>query len=579
MSKSDTINAQGGQKLGITEWLWDMGIITLLGLATIVINYKMIKDGLNGMPDIRWHITWLQHFSQELAEGIWYPRWLAGTNFGYGSPTFVFYPPLPYYLGSILKFLGLDTHQALVSVFSLSLFGCGFNFYIYGRRKWGKFATLVGSLVFMSAPFLGYNIYFAARFAEVFALLWVPLGLWLTDKALQYPRWRIPLAVFFACFALSHVPSLLLGFIFWLPYTFFALFKKPWQAVVTTIGAAFAGFGMVSLYLLPALKEKSLVNTEAMKSVLGGFRANVLGTPLTLNKVFLVRIQSMIWVELAIIAVLLMICFWFHRRSQDKLRETWSWLAFAGAIALMMSKVALPLWQASPTLQMVQFPWRMMGLFSFALAGVASLAVNGILKHHLIIKILFSCLFLGILFWNFQYTYKLSRGIPTINNPGKGKVANLEHITIALNEPYEDKLIDVRPYRPLINQGYAAPDPIIDQPPVVVIDGEAEIKMEHWDSYHRQFQVKVEKPAKIRMRTYYYPAWHLYVDNKPFPISIPANGTMEFELKDYGSHTVKLDYGWTDAFKLGIILSLGSVVAVVTFALNYPWLQRLSLID
>ena len=54
---------------------------------------------------------------------------------------------------------------------------------------------------------------------------------------------------------------------------------------------------------------------------------------------------------------------------------------------------------------------------------------------------------------------------------------------------------------------------------------------------------------------------------------------MEFELKDYGSHTVKLDYGWTDAFKLGIILSLGSVVAVVTFALNYPWLQRLSLID
>ncbi|MDJ0636402.1 MAG: hypothetical protein QNJ34_24710 [Xenococcaceae cyanobacterium MO_188.B29] len=78
-------------------------IVILLVLATIIINSRMIRDGLNGMTDMRWHITWLQHFSKQLAEGILYPRWLAGTNYGYGSPTFVFYPPLVYYLGSLIN--------------------------------------------------------------------------------------------------------------------------------------------------------------------------------------------------------------------------------------------------------------------------------------------------------------------------------------------------------------------------------------------------------------------------------------------------------------------------------------------
>jgi hypothetical protein len=34
-------------------------------------------------------LTWLRHFYAQRGEGIWYPRWIAGTNSGYRSPTFV----------------------------------------------------------------------------------------------------------------------------------------------------------------------------------------------------------------------------------------------------------------------------------------------------------------------------------------------------------------------------------------------------------------------------------------------------------------------------------------------------------
>ncbi len=549
----------------------EVGIVCFLILATIVINSRMIRDGLNGMPDIRWHITWLQHFSQQLSEGIWYPRWLAGTNFGYGSPTFVFYPPLAYYVGSGFKALGLDTQQALIGLFSIALFFCGFNFYLYGRQRWGKLPAVVGSLAFMTAPFLGHNIYFAARLAEIFALLWVPLGLWLTDQALEYPRWRIVLAVFFAIFAISHVPSLLLCFIFWLPYTFVQLWRKPWKSVVTTIAAAFLGFGIVSLYLLPAIREQVFVNTTGLKSVLGGFPANLAGTPLTLNRVFTTRIQNIFFSEVLAAFVFAAISSLWHHKQPAKVKETWCWLAFLGAIAILMSYISLPIWRASTTLQMVQFPWRMMGLFSFGLAALCSLAVEGILKQRLPIKIIFSCAIAGILFWNFHYCYKLSRSIPTIDNPGRGKVANLEHLTIAFNEPYADKLIDVRPYRPLINGGHAAPDPIMGQPRVSVLSGEAEVKIDDWGSYKRKMQLDVATASKFRFRTYFYPAWHLYVNQENTPIEIGNDGTMQVELEP-GSYQVELRYQWTQSFTIGIILSGISLLILVLLIFNHSWL-------
>jgi uncharacterized membrane protein len=110
--------------------------IFLLALTTIILNQRMIRDGIIfESNDIKYHISWLQYFSQQLSEGIFYPRWLASQNYGYGSPDFVFYPPLVYYVGSLLKFIGLNAEQAIISLFSLAIFLAGFNFYICGRDR------------------------------------------------------------------------------------------------------------------------------------------------------------------------------------------------------------------------------------------------------------------------------------------------------------------------------------------------------------------------------------------------------------------------------------------------------------
>jgi uncharacterized membrane protein len=228
-------------------YLFDAGIVLLLALATLFINWKMIRDGYNGLGDLLWHITWVQHFYKQLVEGIWYPRWLAGTNFGYGSPTFVFYPPFVYYLGAVFRVIGLNIEQTITGLFSLALFGSGICFYIYGLNKWGrtssgKIASSIGALCYMTVPAIANVIYFGGL-AALFAMPFIPIGLYLTDQALFRPKWRVALAIFWAIMALTHVPSLLIYTIAWIFYTLFFLLKRSWQSVIATILSTGIGLG------------------------------------------------------------------------------------------------------------------------------------------------------------------------------------------------------------------------------------------------------------------------------------------------------------------------------------------------
>ncbi len=554
------------RKFPIPSYLFEVGLVILLALATVAINWKMLRDGLNGMADLRCHLTWLQHFSKQIAEGIWYPRWLAGTNFGYGSPTFVFYPPLAYYMGTFFKWAGLDTEKSVIALFTLALFCSGITFYIYGRKRWGAIASFLGALAYMTAPYLARDIYFRGGLSSVFVQAWIPLVWGLTYQALLRPKWRIALAFSWTLIGLTHVPSLLLCMIVWLPHTLFFLLNRSGKAVAATLFCAGTGLGVASFYLLPAVLEQSFVSTKVMKDVYGGYKANLFWSPLPFADYILKVTRDMqeifLHQSLAIL-ILATVVFLCCRKNVALIQETWRWLALAIALAFLMSYWSVPIWQASRTLQMVQFPWRLLQLFSFAGAALCAVVVSGTLKKHQKIRLLLVLIILAIIGLNFRYSYQLSRSLPTLHNPGRGIIENLETLKTILSDPYTDKLIDVEEYRPLLKNGNPAV-PVIGQPRVSVLSGQAETQINHWGSYNRRFTVKAEKASTVRIRTYYYPAWHLQVNQKPHPISMSSDGTMELKLEQ-GIYMVELDYQWTQAFILGVVLSVLSLVTLSLF--------------
>ena len=550
----------------------DILAILIIGIVAIFVNLKMLRYGvIFQASDIEIHLTWLQHFSKQIYEGIWYPRWLAGTNYGYGSPTFTFYPPLVYYIGSVLKF-GLSAERVLVFLFLISVWLAGTFFYIYGREKWGKIPALLGALVYVTVPYLSINLYVRGALPETWSFVWLPLGLLITEKAILHPRWRVLLAIILAILALTHVPSLLIFTIFWLPYTCSFLRHYYWRNVGSTIISGLMGLGIVSFYLLPALGEKSLVNIESMRSVSGGYYTNLIGNPsfIANNDFSRPLIQNAFLYQLAIGIVLAAIAYWCDRKNQASLKQIYGWLGFILILAFLMVSPSAFIWASSKTLQMVQFPWRLLVLMSLGVAALCSIAANRIAFKKNWLIILLSMAIASIIIFNLGVNYKISllrAGFYQVKDASNQSAASnrtqiFQRVKTIINHPYADNIKDAIEYIPLLNNGQVAPAPIIGQPPISVSNGTAEIHINRWKSYKRLFNVTAASLSTIKIRTYYYPAWHLYANKKPHPIEIADDGTIQLKLAP-GSYTIELRYQWTRYFTVGVVLSILSIVALV----------------
>ncbi|MGB3693918.1 MAG: 6-pyruvoyl-tetrahydropterin synthase-related protein [Spirulinaceae cyanobacterium] len=558
ISKLSTLFQQHStRKTYLIEFILILGLI----LATILINLRMIRYGISGLGDFRWHITWIQHFSTQLREGIWYPRWLAGTNYGYGSPTFVFYPPLIYYLGSGLKLLGLNIDQTLAILFSTALFLSGLTFYIFARHKWGQIPAFIAALCYMTCPGI-ISLINGGTLAFLFSAPLIPLGFYLTNKAIHEPKWRIPLSLSWSVLALTHVPSLLLYTIAWFVYLGFLIRKNNWQSIILTTLTTGVGFGLVSLYLLPATLEKSGVNVEYMKSSRGTFQEKMLDVSQMLSG----GLSDIIFKQLLAVAAFAIICFFISSRNREIAKQAGLWLIYVLIVLFFISEWSWPVWSLSETLQQVQSSWRLGFLFYFGQAALCGLAVKGILNLRLRYRIFPLVLILTIIFANFHFGYKMTRKFPAINSPGGGEIPLGEWIETALYDPYSEKLVDVPEYVPLLENGNHAPYPKIDQPKVSLVEGRGDFQISKWASYQRLIQVNAEEKSLLKVRTYYYPGWHLYVNDQPEDIEVLPDGTMGINIEP-GSSLIKLKYQQTPVFQLGILFSILSVFAFIGFSL------------
>ena len=78
-------------------------IVFILALVSAVITLPIfVSENLFMAQDILFHYTWAEQFHSAFIDKVLYPRWV-DTPFGYGSPVFIFYAPLGFYLVSIIK--------------------------------------------------------------------------------------------------------------------------------------------------------------------------------------------------------------------------------------------------------------------------------------------------------------------------------------------------------------------------------------------------------------------------------------------------------------------------------------------
>lgn len=211
-------------------------------------------------------------FDRCIRAGIFFPRWLPDTYFGYGSPLFNFYGPLPYYLTEFFILAGVSVASSFKAVMILALIVSGLGMYLLCRDFAGHQVSFIAGLAFMLAPYHMVDMVVRHAFGEHISFAFLPLAAWGLSGMVRGNR-PLRLLVGALCFSaliLTHnITAMLamgvLGF-WWL-----LLALRVRKAKLILWGAALICFALLiaAFFWVPVMIEKDL--TWADQSLTSGY--------------------------------------------------------------------------------------------------------------------------------------------------------------------------------------------------------------------------------------------------------------------------------------------------------------------
>ena len=85
-------------------------------------------------------------------------RWVPDMGYGYGYPLFNFYPPLPYYVGQVFRWMGFPFTTTVNLTFALQFFLSGAAMFVLASSLWGPWGGLLSSVFYIWAPYHAVDI-------------------------------------------------------------------------------------------------------------------------------------------------------------------------------------------------------------------------------------------------------------------------------------------------------------------------------------------------------------------------------------------------------------------------------------
>jgi hypothetical protein len=323
--------------------------------------------------DFGFHFASWIDAEHSMSAGLLYPHWANSANFGAGEPKFVFYPPITWMAGAVLGML-LPWSFVRLALFILLLAATGMANRALARETLADGpATLAGC----AAIFLGYalfSVYKRCDFAELAGGFWIPLLLLFALRRRNptgnfrqraFDGSAAPLALIVAGIWLSNGPvGIMASYLLAAVALVSALLEKSLAPVARAAVSTFAGMGLASLYLIPAVWERNWASIIQYALIPRIYQVET-------NWLFarhadpnLASHDAMLHLVSTVAAVMLAIAFgggavaWIRGVVPGE-RKWWLPLALIPpAVLFLLFPVSQPVWNVLPELRLLQFPWR-----------------------------------------------------------------------------------------------------------------------------------------------------------------------------------------------------------------------------
>jgi hypothetical protein len=564
-------------------------------------------------------VFFLTEFDAALRDGVCYPGWATDQALGYGYPTFVFYPPLAYYVAELFHLAGAGQVTAVKWVWALATIGAGLAMYAYGRRTLGRQRGLLAAVVYVYVPYHLADIYVRADLAEYSVFVWLPLTLLAFHRLVEQPTARrLALAgLTYGGLWLTHNVTGLVFTPLLAAYVLFRLFAESatWTVGLrragASLGGALLGLGIAAALILPNVFERAYIVQEQwvragydytlhflrpadLLSGTWGYAPGVPGAEGGMS--FQLGVVPIILSAVAVVRALVQ-----PIRSPAKIDpgDRGLILFFAGATLLLlflMLPLSALLWELLPLVALVQFPWRLLALTTVSLAILSGLSISTPrhpvseaqdsapdneypaskrlgprrpLSGQLRLVGLTTSLCLVAVLASYPYTVPQYTPIP--------ESAGSPLLSIEFELKYEDMrgmtawTEEMPPDSPLVAQ-YLAGEPLVT---ATALAPDASVAMIRAGGASDELWVRSPEGTALRFYTYYFPGWRVYIDGEQLPDSAlrpeTRYGLITVDIPP-GEHHVLLRWGDTPLRRVGKALTLASLV--LALALLVPWRRR-----
>lgn len=534
-------------KLISGRWLWLSLLVAALAGRLLLTNHHFYTH--DDMQVFR-----VNEYVECIKDGQFPCRWSANLGKGYGYPLFNFYPPMIYLVPSLLHLLGLPIVTSLNLLMFASFLPAGWGMYLLGRAlTQDSRLGFLSSLLYSLYPFHAVNVFVRGVYAENLTWSLLPLIFYLILEQSRHRRTSRILPALFAVVYLTHLIGAVIAsglVIIW------ALIHANLRRVIWQMAL---GLGMAAFFLLPAIIEKPLVQTESMITGYFAFTNHYVSSHQLFTQ-YRWSYDASLWsaapdempymvghVHTALLLILLILLGWHYLRHPSQFFRPPSRLTLS-AILLFISLGLLFLshfkadfiWQAIPPLAYVQFPWRFIAWAAAPLTLSLALLVSLLSRRQL--ALLLPLLTLALLIYSFPFFRPREYDGLTDQDIIFGQERSLQQVK---------SLYDYLPHTVV-----TLPVDYASYPP------------SSWRSSHQyRDTVTLPVPSLVTFPVFYYPGWVAKINGISVAIPpVPDSGLITLSLPA-GTSQVELDFHNTSLRFLANLISLTSLVLFLLYVI------------
>jgi hypothetical protein len=521
-------------------------LLLLLGIIPLL---DLFQPGLPITHDGQDHVARIANFYANLTEGNIIPRWAGNLNWGYGHPILMFLYPFPSYFASFFHFLGFTLVDSVKIVFGVSFILSGIFMYLWLKEFLPDWASFVGGLLYMYAPYRFVDLYVRGAIGEHVAFIFLPVILFFIHRVSKENNnfYIAGGSLALAGLILSHNAISIMFFPVILFYSLFLFFKNKGKRLliykyssILVLGLSLAAFFWVPAYFEGKYTLRDIVTSEDYKTRFVELKDLIHGTwNYGISGQFSVQVGILHWIFVALSIPLLIL------RKNNLLKFSLSILIIFLLSLLLMHSSSKIIWDNISTIQKFQFPWRFLSITVFASSILGALVISQIDKKYkisvLILAVFFS-LFLNKDYWHAKdYQLKPESFYEGIYNSttDTGESSPVWSVRFMLNRPKAH---------------------------LETIAGNARISEAKRTSTYHEYRVEVLERTKFRENTLYFPGWEVFVDGKKTDVEFQDQlhrGLMTFWV-DPSTQNISVRFAET---KLRLFSNLTSLLSALIIGL------------